>query len=212
MTRKIFWEDPYLTHLDTRITGLVGDEITVEQTIFYAQSGGQESDFGTIGGKVVLEARKDGQEIRYTLEGNHGLKSGDAVCIQIDWERRYKLMRLHLATEVVLELFYRKLKGAKKIGAHIAGDKARIDFLWKENISSVLPDIGRDALKLIQSDLKITSAFSDAGAETRYWKVDGFAQVSCGGTHLKRTGEVGSIRLKRNNIGKGKERVNIFLN
>ncbi len=71
MTRKIFWEDPYLTHLETRITGLKGDEITVEETIFYAQSGGQDSDFGTIGGKAVLEARKDGQEIRYRLEGNH---------------------------------------------------------------------------------------------------------------------------------------------
>lgn len=120
-------------------------------------------------------------------------------------------MRLHFGAEVVLELFYRKLEGVEKIGAHIAEDKARIDFLWKKNISSVLPDIRRDALKLIQSNLKITSAFSDARAEKRYWKVDVFAQVPCGGTHLKRTGEVGNIRLKRNNIGKGKERVDIFL-
>jgi len=49
MTKKIFWEDPYLTQLETRIASVKGNDITVEQTIFYAFSGGQESDYGTIG-------------------------------------------------------------------------------------------------------------------------------------------------------------------
>ncbi len=121
-------------------------------------------------------------------------------------------MRLHFAAEVVLELFYRNLKNIEKIGAHIAEDKARIDFLWEENISTMLSDIRQDALKLIESDLEIISDFSDENKERRYWKVNGFAQISCGGTHLKRTGEVGDITLKRKNVGKGKERVDIFVN
>ncbi|MDP3016040.1 MAG: alanyl-tRNA editing protein, partial [Deltaproteobacteria bacterium] len=49
MTKKIFWKDPYLTQLETYITGVKDDDITVEQTIFFAFSGGQESDHGTIG-------------------------------------------------------------------------------------------------------------------------------------------------------------------
>ena len=88
MTRKIFWQDPYLTKLDTTVQTVNANQITVMETIFYAFSGGQESDAGSIGGYKVLEARKDGKEIFYTLEDNHSLKTGDKVEILIDWERR----------------------------------------------------------------------------------------------------------------------------
>ena len=57
----------------------------------------------------------------------------------------------------------------------------------------------------------ITSAFSDESNEIRYWEIEGFAKIPCGGTHIKRTSEIGAIRLKRNNIGGGKERIEILL-
>ncbi len=211
MTKKIFWEDPYLTELETRIASVKEDDITVEQTIFYAFSGGQESDHGTIGDNRVLQARKEDKEIVYTLENSHGFKPGDQVRMKIDWERRYKLMRLHFAAEIVLELVYQKLNSIKKIGAHIAQDKARIDFEWDENISTVLPVIQKEALGMIEANQAIMSAFSDEEKEERYWEIRGFARVSCGGTHLRRTGEIGEIALKRKNPGKGKERIEIYL-
>jgi Ser-tRNA(Ala) deacylase AlaX len=211
MTRKIFWDDPYLTQLDTDVTGVQGDEITVEQTIFFAFSGGQESDHGTIGYSNVLQARAEGKEIIYTLEQGHGLKKGDPASIKIDWERRYQLMRLHFAAEIVLELMYRNFESIKKIGAHIAQDKARIDFEWGGNISNILPAIQKEALRIIEANSEIISAFSDEETEERYWEIAGFARVPCGGTHLKRTGEVGAIELKRKNPGKAKERVEVYL-
>jgi Ser-tRNA(Ala) deacylase AlaX len=211
MTKKIFWDDPYLTQLETYVTGVQGDEITVEKTIFFAFSGGQESDTGTIGNSPVLQARTEGKEIIYTLEQGHGLKKGDPVNIKIDWERRYQLMRLHFAAEIVLELMYRHLESIKKVGAHIAQDKARVDFEWGENISNVLPAIQKEALRIIGANSEIISAFSNEETEERYWEIAGFARVPCGGTHLKRTGEVGAIELKRKNPGKGKERVEIYL-
>lgn len=211
MTKKIFWEDPYLTQLDTRITSVKGTDVTVEQTIFFAFSGGQESDRGTIGGRRVLQARTEGREIVYTLENGHGLKPGDQVSMKIDWERRYKLMRLHFAAEIVLELVYRKLGSIKKIGAHIAQDKARIDFEWQGNISTVFPVIQKEALGIVEANQEIMSGFSDEEQEKRYWEIRGFAQVPCGGTHLKKTGEIGEIELKRKNPGKGKERIEIYL-
>ena len=55
------------------------------------------------------------------------------------------------------------------------------------------------------------SEYSDRGTERRFWEVADFARVPCGGTHLKRTAEVGAIRLKRKNTGKGKERVEIHV-
>jgi alanyl-tRNA synthetase len=209
LVTKLFWHDPYRTTLDTRIAAVEGDAVRLEETIFYAFSGGQESDEGTIGGHTVLDARKDGRDIVYRLQPDHGLKAGDAVAVSIDGARRLKLMRLHLAAEIILELAYQNLPGIRKIGAHIAADKARIDFEWPENIASLLPVMQDKAGALIAADHPIVSAFSDEANQRRYWEIAGFARVPCGGTHLKRTGEIGAITLKRVNIGKGKERIEI---
>jgi Ser-tRNA(Ala) deacylase AlaX len=211
MTLKRFWSDPYLTRLDTVITAVNGPDVTVAETIFYAFSGGQESDSGTIGGRPVLEARKDGLEIIYTLPEDHGLRPGDPVTVAIDWTRRYRLMRLHFAAEIVLELVYRALPAVSKVGAHIAPDKARLDFEWPQNISGLIPDLEAQAQAIIDADHPILSTFSDEAAEKRTWEIAGFARVPCGGTHLHRTGEVGRIALKRRNPGKGKERIEVML-
>ena len=209
MTIKLFWQDPYRTRLDTRVAAVEGDVVRLEETIFYAFSGGQESDEGTIGGRKVLEARKEGRDILYRLEGGHGLNAGDSVTVEIDSARRSKLMRLHLAAEIILELAYQNLPGIEKIGAHIAADKARIDFAWTENIAKLFPMMQEKATALIAADHAVISAFSDEANQRRYWEIAGFARVPCGGTHLKRTGEIGTIALKRVNIGKGKERIEI---
>jgi Ser-tRNA(Ala) deacylase AlaX len=211
MTHKLFWQDPYQTQLQTHITSVNGNDVTVTETIFYAFSGGQESDEGTIGGQPVQQARKEGLNILYTLPDNHNLHPNDPVTMTIDWGRRYRLMRLHFAAELILELSYRAFTGIEKIGAHIAADKSRIDFIWNEPLTSALPALRAQAFNLIHADHPIISAFSDEPAQRRYWEIDGFARVPCGGTHLKRTGEIGDITLKRNNIGKGKERIEIYL-
>jgi Ser-tRNA(Ala) deacylase AlaX len=211
MTNKLFWDNPYLSDLETVVESVEGNIITVRDTIFYAFSGAQESDTGTIGGYPVIEATKSGLEIFYELPEGHKLQPGDRVEIKIDWDRRYRLMRLHFATEIVLELAYQQLPGIEKIGAHIASDKARLDFLWSESIKPLLPGFAAQAQVLVDQDIEVISAYADKDNEKRYWEVPGFARVPCGGTHLKRTGEIGQITLKRNNIGKGKERIEIFV-
>jgi len=211
MTKKVFWDDPYLTELEAVVAGVQENDIHLDRTIFYAESGGQESDHGSIAGRPVLRARKQDQEIVYALGPGHGLRPGDPVTVKIDWERRYRLMRLHFAAEVILALVYRMRNGAEKIGAHIAPDKARIDFKWEGNISALFPELEKEAGRVIRADLAIVSAFSDETAGKRYWQVEGFPKVPCGGTHLKRTGEIGTLALKRNNIGKGKERIEIYI-
>ena len=211
MTKKAFWSDPYATRHRAVVSAVRGAEVELDSTIFFAFSGGQESDHGTLGGQPVLSARKEGLLIVYTLPADHGLVEGQDVDIEIDAERRLRLMRLHFAAEVVLELFYRQLPGVDKVGAHIAQDKARIDFAWPESIAPLLADIAAQANRIIADDLEIRTGFEDEATERRYWEVSGFSRVPCGGTHVRRTGEIGPVRLKRNNIGKGKERVEIFL-
>lgn len=211
MTVKLFWTDPYLTRLATVVTSVDGNRLTLRETIFYAFSGGQESDQGTIAGLPVMEARQDGLALTYLLPSGHGLVPGDPVCIEIDWQRRYRLMRQHFAAELILELVYRKLPGIEKIGAHIAADKARLDFLWPSNIEQLLPDLLAEAQAIIAEDHVIISAFEDERRHLRYWEIPGFGRVPCGGTHLKRTGEVGRFTLRRRNPGRGKERIEIYL-
>jgi Ser-tRNA(Ala) deacylase AlaX len=211
MTRKLFWDDPYRNEVETRVTGVDGDRVTVAETVFFAESGGQESDAGTIGGHRVLEARIDGPEIVYVLEAGHGLAPGDAVRVVIDAARRRRLVRLHFAAGIVLELIRQGHGPMGRAGAHISEDKARIDFRWDGNIAGILPDIEEKARALVARDAPIESAFSHPAAERRFWRIEGFAQVDCGGTHPRTTGEVGGFRLKRKNPGRGLERVEIHL-
>lgn len=216
MTRKLFWQDPYQTELATHIRHAETEAVYTTQNIFYALSGGQESDTGDINGLPVLAAAKDGLDIRYTLAPGHGLQPGVPVTMRIDWPRRYSLMRLHFAAELVLESVYRlcpgiESPGIEKIGAHIAADKARIDFVSAENFNALLPDLRANVQALIEAAHPIRSEFSDEQAQRRVWEIEGFARIPCGGTHLKNSSEVGPLTLKRNNTGKGKERVEIYL-
>lgn len=212
MTIKKFWQNPYLTELDTTIKTINNNLVTLNETIFYAFSGGQESDYGIIGGYPVLEARKEGKEIYYTLDSSHNLTVGDNVKVIIDWKRRYRLMRLHFAAELVLEIMCHRFPDVIKVGAHIAQNKARIDFKWQQKISPFIAEIQNEVQNIINANQKIISAFSDELNERRYWKIKEFAQVPCGGTHIKRTGEVGIVKLKRENPGKGMERIEIYVN
>jgi Ser-tRNA(Ala) deacylase AlaX len=209
VTTKLFWQEPYRVSLATRVRAVHGNEISLNETIIYANSGGQESDAGTINGLPVLEARKDGLDIWYRLD--HSLQPGDLAEVEIDWPRRYALMRLHFAAEIILELVYRAVPGIEKIGAHIAADKSRIDFQMDQPITPLLPGLTNAAQALVDANQPIISAFSDETLQRRYWEVEGFARVACGGTHLQRTGEVGRLTLKRKNIGKGKERIEIYV-
>lgn len=211
MTQKIFWSDPYLSKLSTTVSSVAGAQVRLSETIIFAFSGGQESDTGTIDGHAVVASQKQGLEIVYTLAQDHGLMVGQSVMVEIDGDRRLKLMRLHFAAELVLELVYKRLGSVQKIGAHIAQDKARIDFAWPDSLASLLPDIETAANAIVAADMAISTGFDDEANERRYWEISGFSRVPCGGTHVKRTGEIGPIRLKRHNKGRGNERVEIYL-
>ncbi|MFY2644957.1 alanyl-tRNA editing protein [Achromobacter insuavis] len=210
-TDKIFWKDSYLTRLDTTVAAVDGDDIRLDATIFFAFSGGQESDAGTIGGCPVLVASKAGLDIVYRLAPGHGLSAGDAVAVQIDWDRRYGLMRHHFAAEMVLQLVYRLEPGIEKVGAHIAPAKARIDFARAGNIADLFERLNAETDALVAAAKPIVTAFSDEATQRRYWEVEGFSRMGCGGTHPRTTREIGPLHLKRRNQGKGVERIEITL-
>lgn len=207
---KVFWENPYQQHLITKVVSVNGNELLFEKTIAYSFSGGQESDKGTINGLPILNSRMEGNLIYYLLPDSHGLSVGDEVAMTIDWPRRYRLMRLHFAAELVLEIVTQNFH-LEKVGAHISENKARIDFIFGEHISTLFDFILEKYNQIIANDLVIETGFSDIPNQRRYWKIDGFAKVPCGGTHVKTTREVGYVTLKRSRSGKSIERIEIRL-
>lgn len=146
---KVFWEDPYLTCLEAKVTSVNGQEVAVDRTIAYAFAGGQESDRGTIGGYAITQAIKQGKQIVYIVEA-HDLHIGDNVIIKIDWDRRYKIMKLQFTAEIILELITQHLNNPDKIGAHIAEDKARVDFAWQGNITETFTFLEKEAMRLMK--------------------------------------------------------------
>lgn len=208
--RKVFWDNPYQDQLMPKVASVTGNRLLFEETIVFSFCGGQESDKATINGLPILSSEIEGNLIYYTLPDGHGLSAGDIVDMKIDWPRRYKLMRLHFAAELILELVTKKL-AVEKIGAHIAETKARIDFYFEQNISSFFEDILAEYNEIIKRDEPIKKDFSDVIHQRRYWEIQGFSKVSCGGTHVKSTAEVGFVTLKRKNIGGSKERIEIQL-
>ncbi|MBU0535880.1 MAG: alanyl-tRNA editing protein, partial [Nanoarchaeota archaeon] len=139
--KKLFWENPYLKECEAVVTSKMGPEIQLDQTVFFAFSGGQASDQGTINGIKVQEAVKTDDNITYILDSVPQFNEGDKVTVEIDWEYRLKIMRLHSAAHIVFFLFSEKTGITKLIGSNISIDKARLDFATDKPVSEMLPDL-----------------------------------------------------------------------
>ena len=210
-TVKYYWADPYCAELDATVLDVRGNLVTLDRTIIYPFCGGQEQDRGTINRHPVLKVLLRGKAFEYEIDPSHGLKPGEGVHVRIDWDRRYRLMRLHFAAEIMLELVNQQWNRPEKIGAHIGEEKARLDFRWEGTIARIFPHLAGGLKRIVESRMPIHSGFENEEEEVRFWEVPGFGKVRCGGTHIRNTSEVGSIALRRDNIGKGKERIEIRL-
>jgi Ser-tRNA(Ala) deacylase AlaX len=206
--KKIFWENPYQTTLTTHVVSVDGNRLLFAETIAYSFAGGQESDTALVNDIPILDSKIEGNLIYYTVPDNHGLQIGDTVTMTIDWQRRLKLMRLHFAAELILEIVTQHYH-LEKVGAHIAEHKARIDFKSDTNISIHFSEILKQFHAIIDANFPIEKGYSDIDSQRRYWKIEGFAQVACGGTHVNSTAEVGYVTLKREKPGKSIERIEI---
>lgn len=209
-TNRLFWEDPYQDKCEANVVKINNNEIVLDQTVFYAFSGGQASDVGTINDIPITEARKAGKDIIYILESPPEFNEGDKVNIKIDWDNRYRLMKLHAASHIIYFIFQEKTGIKKLIGSNVTKDKGRLDYEHPESISELLPEIESKANEVFTQNAEIKVYPDEADPGKRWWECMGW-KVPCGGTHVKNTNEIGNIRLKRKNIGSGKERIEIYL-
>lgn len=215
MTQKLFWKDAYQTACDAKVTFIDGKKVKLDQTVFYAFSGGQESDEGTIGGIRVLTATKQGDkesiiDIDYELEQEPTFHLGDTVQVMINEQKRAKLRKLHCAAHIVYYFTIQKLGPLKVIGSNVSQEKARMDFLYDKPLQEVLPALEQEINTFLQQGHEVHRKQDEKNPDLWWWSCDQW-KMPCGGTHVKNTKEIGKIKLKRKNIGAGKERVEILL-
>jgi len=208
--KKLFWQDAYMKECDATVTSLNERDVELDQTILFAFSGGQASDKGTINGINIAEARETEDTIIYTLEQDVNFSEGDTVKIVLDWENRYKLMRLHTAAHIVYYIFKEMTGQQKLVGSNITVEKSRIDYEMDTPISEYFEKIQAKLDEIIAQDSEVKVYDDPEKPGRRWWEVLEW-KMPCGGTHVKRTSEIGKVRLKRKNTGAGKERIEIIL-
>jgi alanyl-tRNA synthetase len=213
--KKLFWQDPYQTTCKAKVVSIQDNKVKLDQTIFYAFSGGQASDEGTINGIKVLEAVKQGEkediiDIIYTLEKEPDFKEGDEVEVKIDEKRRDTLRRLHSLAHLVYYFVIEECGELKTIGSNISERKARMDYEHDGSFKEVIAKIQEQTQKFIQEGHDIVMKGDENKEDLRWWTCKDW-KMPCGGTHVKNTSEIGQIKLKRKTIGSGKERIEMSL-
>jgi len=163
----------------------------------------------------VKEARKVGDkeditDIEYELEQPPNFKVGDQVEVKIDAERRGKIRRLHSAAHVLHYVVEAKLGSLTTIGSNITVDKARMDWTCESPMTKLIPEFEAQINNYIQENKEVIMEPDDSKPDLKWWTC-GDWKMPCGGTHVKALGEIGQVKLKRKNIGKGKERIEITL-
>ena len=213
MTKKLFWENPYQVEFNATVTKVIGDGVVLDATCFYPRGGGQVGDTGYINGIRVVDTQAGEEtDIVHILETKPSFSAGALVHGKIDWERRYKIMRLHSAAHIVYylmqEVFGKDCKPASS--GLLDEEKERSDYLFEEKLDKEkLKVVEEGANQIIKKGYEIKT-WTENGR--RYWKLELFPTMQCGGTHVKNSSEIGKIKVKRGKKpGRGRERIEIYL-
>jgi misacylated tRNA(Ala) deacylase len=220
MTDLLFQTDSYIQNFEATVTSADAEQraITLDRTAFYPAGGGQPTDMGTISvnGTVyrVSKIKKSGDDPLHFIEGDALPEVGTKVTGQIDWDRRYKLMRTHTAMHILCGVVWRDYKAhatgnemeplsgrmdlefetmqqelvkeiEEKLNAEVAAARdIRVKILPREEAFQI-PDLIRTKINLLPEGIQ----------QVRTLEIVGLDLQADGGTHVHNTREVGSIRV-----------------
>ncbi|HMR98157.1 MAG TPA: alanyl-tRNA editing protein [Anaerolineales bacterium] len=221
MTELLYQTDSYLQEFDATIVNILPDEraIVLDRSAFYPGGGGQPCDFGslTIAGVIypVEKVKKQGDDVLHFLGGTAPLPTPNSASHgTLDWARRHKLMRTHTALHVLCGTIFRDY-GAQVTGGNMEPLKGHLDFefatmrgeLVREIETAInsevkqgreirvnilpreeafqIPDLIRTKINLLPEGIK----------EVRTIEIVGLDLQADGGTHVRNTSEVGTIRV-----------------
>ena len=235
MTRALFRDDAYLRACEARVAEIREGGIVLDATVFYARGGGQPGDSGRLiplaedgarredealtvadavydrtDGAILHIPAADGADGADGAGGLESLRAGVRVLCELDWERRYRLMRAHTAMHLLYACAKRSASGVT--GSAVGELRGRIDFDMPEP-----PDraaLEEEVNRLMARDLEVGTKWISAeelrtrpelspgapppkAGNIRLVEIPGADLQACGGTHLRRTGEAGKIRVAK---------------
>ena len=239
MTETLYFLDCYLREFEATVEKVTDDKyVVLDRTAFYPESGGQPNDTG----KLIRD--RDGAEFEVVYVGKFngdisheitpagenaasGLKAGDRVKGVIDWDRRYRHMRMHTATHVIANVI-EKEAGAQITGNQLGLDQSRVDFSLEAFDRDKFAEYEKIANELIAQNhpvnfylvsreeaeeklsrlTTLAKGFSEEIKEVRLVEIEGITIEACGGSHLKNTGEIKGIKIEKlQNKGKSNRRM-----
>ncbi len=230
MGRLLYLEDSYLKECEATVTGVSDSRyVILDQTIFYPKSGGQLHDTGRMmrEGEVfnVTYVGKFSGETSHEVD-RAGLSIGDKVHCEIDWERRYRLMRSHTAAHVLITILCNKTN-ALVTGNELTPEKSRFDFnlenfdrdlfmscideanqLFNKDVLVKTYELPREEALRIPGVVKMAEALPPQVSKLRIVEIEGIDRQADAGTHVRNLREIGQIEfLKAENKGKNNRRV-----
>ena len=225
MTERLYYDDAYLTRFTARVVeGFAFQDrfaVVLDRTAFYPTSGGQPFDRGILGGVQVVDVlvRESDDAVLHLLDAPLAEQLAEIVG-EIDWERRFDHMQQHSGQHLLSAAFVRLLD-ATTIGFHLGTDESSIDLDIRDLTWEAAFQVETEVNKTIWENHPVEIHFVDqdqihevplrkppqvSGTIRVIW-VPGYDASACGGTHIDRTGAVGSVKITRIERYKGGVRV-----
>jgi alanyl-tRNA synthetase len=207
MTERLYYADSYLRSFRAQVVEAADDGLTVylDRTAFYPASGGQPSDAGSIAGSVVLDVVDEGERIAHRLGAP--LAAGAAECA-IDWERRFDHMQQH-SGQHLLSAVFDELFALRTVSFHLGALTSTIDLEGAPVDAHTALEAERRANAIVFENRPLTVEFEDAAAAAglrkpsdregtlRIVTIASLDRSACGGTHVRSTGEIGAILIRK---------------
>lgn len=234
MTEEIAPLDAYVKAVDAHVTDVIDEGLVLDRTVFYARGGGQPGDVGVLRGDfgelpITDTFRVKGVPV-HQFDGAPP-RVGDAVQAAIDWERRYLLMRTHTAVHALTAILWYEF-GVKVTGSGMEPGVGRADFpldsisvefgeIVEAKVNDALARNHETAIRYLERTVALSdpdlirtqvNLLPDWLDPIRVVDIVGLDKQADGGTHVRSTGEVGSIRVvKTESKGKSNKRIRIEL-
>lgn len=218
MLDALYDKDPYSKEFTSKVIscqpGKNGYEVVLEDTAFYPEGGGQPGDTGSLNGNIeVIDTKeRDGRILHICKEA---IPEGTAVTGKLDWQRRFRHMQQHTGEHILSGIIHQKY-GYDNVGFHMGKDFVSVDFngmLTPEQITEI--EECANAAVFADQEIRITypspeelknlnyRSKKELTGQVRIVEVLGSDICACCGTHVKRTGEVGLIKVTRSEHYKG---------
>jgi alanyl-tRNA synthetase len=225
MTELLYYHDAYQVEFEAHVLERVSADgrvgLVLDRTYFYPTSGGQPYDIGRLAGAAVeeVELREDDGAVIHWLAGQP--EAADEVSGQVDWPRRFDHMQQHTGQHVLSQAFER-LAGAATAGFHMSAESSTLDLDVRELAEEQIAQAELLANQVVWQNRPVIIKFvSPAEAEEmplrkippakngwlRLVSIDDFDLSACGGTHVRRTGEIGLIKVTRSERQGGNIRI-----